>query len=98
MSYGLSRSTSAGVDAAALKSWGGPLPVGLAGEGERTFSQHGVIDPFRDLPIGQAASRADRLAADGVSCKTYHQITSENVGSEESFVGGFEIETTSPMV
>jgi hypothetical protein len=52
---------------------------------------------FAHLPAGQANSRADRLAADGVSCTMCHQITEENLGTEESFVGGFEVDTTSPM-
>jgi len=52
---------------------------------------------FAHLPIGQAASRADRLAADGVSCTMCHQIESGNFGTRESFVGGFEVDTTSPM-
>ncbi len=39
----------------------------------------------------------DRLAEDGVSCSLCHQITAENLGKPESFVGGFHIdETTAP--
>ncbi len=39
----------------------------------------------------------DRLAEDGVSCSLCHQITAENLGKPESFVGGFQIdETTAP--
>ncbi len=35
---------------------------------------------------------ADRLADDGVSCSVCHQITDENLGRRESFVGGFKID------
>ena len=35
---------------------------------------------------------ADRLADDGVSCSVCHQITGENLGKRESFVGGFKID------
>ena len=57
--------------------------------------QHGRI--FSHLPIGNAATRSDRLAADGVSCTMCHQITPENFGTHESFVGGFQVDSTSPM-
>jgi hypothetical protein len=36
----------------------------------------------------------DRLAEDGVSCSVCHQITGENLGTRESFVGGFRIDET----
>jgi hypothetical protein len=36
----------------------------------------------------------DRLAADGVSCSVCHQITQEKLGTRESFVGRFVIDTT----
>ena len=38
----------------------------------------------------------DRLAADGVSCSVCHQITEQKLGTPESFVGGFVIDTTKP--
>jgi len=37
---------------------------------------------------------ADLLAADGVSCAACHQITSEKLGTPESFVGGYVIDVT----
>src|SRR6185312_15096081 len=37
--------------------------------------------------------RSDRLAADGVSCSVCHQIADEKLGTRESFVGGFRIDT-----
>jgi len=46
--------------------------------------------PFNPKKVG------DRLAADGVSCSVCHQITSENLGKRESFVGGFRIDVTQP--
>ena len=40
---------------------------------------------------------ADRLAEDGVSCSLCHQITNEKLGTRESFVGGFVVDTTKPL-
>lgn len=36
----------------------------------------------------------DRLARDGVSCSMCHQITKDKLGTRESFVGGFVVDTT----
>lgn len=38
----------------------------------------------------------DRLAADGVSCSVCHQITKDKLGTRESFIGGFVIDTKTP--
>jgi hypothetical protein len=38
----------------------------------------------------------DRLAQDGVSCSLCHQIQKEKLGTRESFVGGFVVDTTRP--
>src|SRR6187399_2252297 len=38
--------------------------------------------------------RMDRLAQDGVSCSLCHQITKDKLGTPESLVGGFVIDTT----
>jgi len=46
-------------------------------------------------PVGD--SKADKLAADGVSCSLCHQITPEKLGTRESLVGGFVIDTSKPM-
>lgn len=48
---------------------------------------------FDHLPIGAGGTEQDRLAADGVSCTLCHQITDQRLGEEESFVGGFAIDT-----
>lgn len=48
---------------------------------------------FANLPANQADTQQNKLAIDGVSCTTCHQITSENFGKRESFVGGFVIDT-----
>jgi hypothetical protein len=50
---------------------------------------------FAHLPFNPK-KLADRLAADGVSCSVCHQITSENLGKRESFVGGFRIDAAQP--
>ena len=42
-------------------------------------------------------ARIDRLAQDGVSCSLCHQIRPGNLGTRESFVGGFVIDTTRPL-
>jgi hypothetical protein len=38
---------------------------------------------------------SDRMAEDGVSCTVCHQVTDQNFGKRESFVGGFKIDETS---
>jgi hypothetical protein len=54
----------------------------------------GVI--FGHLPAGAGPNPADRFAADGVSCSVCHQITEEKLGTHESFVGGFVVDTARP--
>ena len=48
---------------------------------------------FSHLPF-KMSKPGDRLAADGVTCSVCHQITPDNFGKRESFVGGFKIDTT----
>jgi len=50
---------------------------------------------FSHLPF-DLAKPGDRLAADGVTCSVCHQITPDNFGKRESFVGGFKIDVTRP--
>ena len=38
-------------------------------------------------------NRMDQLAQDGVSCSMCHQITSDKLGTRESFTGGFVVDT-----
>jgi len=40
--------------------------------------------------------RLDRLAQDGVSCSLCHQIQKDKLGTPQSFVGGFVVDTTRP--
>jgi hypothetical protein len=47
--------------------------------------------PFAHLPP-DPAKLADRLADDGISCTVCHQITRDNLGTKDSFVGGFKID------
>jgi hypothetical protein len=50
---------------------------------------------FAHLPLtARPASELRRLAADGVSCSVCHQISSEHLGTRESFNGEFVIEPT----
>ncbi|HTR37278.1 MAG TPA: hypothetical protein VMH80_15340 [Bryobacteraceae bacterium] len=56
----------------------------LAGHEQEVFG-HARFDPSKP---------ADRFAADGVSCSLCHQITDQKLGTRESFVGGFVIDTT----
>jgi len=49
---------------------------------------------FSHLPF-DSDKPGDRLAADGVSCSVCHQIQKDNLGTRESFVGGFKIDETS---
>ncbi len=47
---------------------------------------------FSHLSFG-SDDRMDQLAQDGVSCSLCHQITKEKLGTRESLVGGFVIDT-----
>ncbi len=51
----------------------------------------GEGETFAHLPP-DPRKLADRLADDGVSCSVCHQITADNLGRRESFVGGFKID------
>jgi hypothetical protein len=56
----------------------------------------GQGEAFAHIPP-DPAKLADRLADDGVSCTVCHQMTGDNLGTRESFVGGFKIdEKTAP--
>jgi hypothetical protein len=52
---------------------------------------------FAHLPVGQANTPTARLAADGVSCTVCHQITEEKLGTRESFIGGFVVDTVTVL-
>ena len=55
----------------------------------------GKGEMFAHLPINQRTGSAlRRLAADGVSCTVCHQISSERLGTRESFNGEFVIRPT----
>ena len=55
----------------------------------------GEGEAFAHLPPNPK-KLSDRLADDGVSCTVCHQITGENLGKRESFVGGFKIDEKTP--
>jgi hypothetical protein len=60
----------------------------------------GTARVFAHLPFARPAgaplpARSDLLAADGVSCTACHQIGPENLGTRESFVGRFALDTLS---
>ena len=44
---------------------------------------------FDHLPVTREGNRADRLAHDGVACSMCHQISDRNLGTSESFTGGY---------
>lgn len=58
---------------------------------EKSRGREGEI--FAHLPVGRSTRWEDRLAADGVSCAVCHQIQKDKFGTEESFTGGFVIDT-----
>jgi hypothetical protein len=60
----------------------------------RTQGREGEI--FAHLPVTRAETEEERLAADGVSCAVCHGIQQERLGTEESFTGGFVVDTASP--
>ncbi len=51
---------------------------------------------FAHLPIGQHDEPEDLLSHDGVSCTLCHQISSEKLGTPDSFVGGFVVAGRQP--
>lgn len=51
----------------------------------------GQGEAFAHLPP-DLGKLSDRLSDDGVSCSVCHQITDQNFGTRESFVGGFKID------
>lgn len=58
--------------------------------------QGGEGHVFANLPVGPGVPPS-AFAADGVSCTVCHQIRADNLGTEESLDGGFEIDTTTPF-
>ena len=44
--------------------------------------------------VDGARAPAESLSTDGVSCSVCHQISDENLGRRESFVGRFKIDET----
>jgi hypothetical protein len=56
----------------------------VAGQEGQIFA-HFPFNPEKD---------ADRFVADGVSCSLCHQITTDKLGTRESFVGGFVVDAT----
>ena len=47
---------------------------------------------FSHLPF-DSGKKEDKLAVDGVSCSLCHQISKQKLGTRESFVGGFVLDT-----
>ena len=57
----------------------------------------GLGEVFAHLPIARRdPSDLHRLTADGISCTVCHQISSERLGTRESFNGGFVLAPTPP--
>jgi hypothetical protein len=54
----------------------------------------GRADVFAQLPIGSHDSEEQAMAADGVSCTVCHQISSEKLGTRETFNGSFVMQPT----
>jgi hypothetical protein len=54
---------------------------------------------FRNFPgafAPAAPTREQQLSADGVACGICHQIRADGLGTRQSFVGGFSVDTTRP--
>ncbi|MCG6989162.1 MAG: hypothetical protein LJF06_13415 [Gemmatimonadetes bacterium] len=52
---------------------------------------------FANLPVGSSVAPEAALAGDGVACAACHQISDAGLGTEESFVGGFQISLAAPV-
>lgn len=52
---------------------------------------------FANLGANTANVAMAALAQDGVSCALCHQITADNLGAASSLVGGFHVDTTTPL-
>lgn len=61
----------------------------------QAHSEGRVAQVFSHLPFDMDKTE-DKLAADGVSCSLCHQITPDKLGTRESLVGGFVVDTTKP--
>lgn len=67
------------------------------------FQAHTAGQPFESfgkLPWQRGTGTSPQvlaLARDGVSCTMCHQIEAEGLGSEETFVGAFNVDTGTPM-
>jgi hypothetical protein len=61
----------------------------------QAHTEGGAGEIFSHLPFDMEKAE-DRLAADGVSCSLCHQITPDKLGTRESLVGGFVVDTTKP--
>jgi hypothetical protein len=57
---------------------------------------HRKGEVFSHLPVKDHSEEIDQLAHDGVSCALCHQISSDKLGTPESFVGGFVIAGKQP--
>ncbi|MFN2444390.1 MAG: hypothetical protein ABR606_02180 [Vicinamibacterales bacterium] len=53
-----------------------------------------TAEVFARLPVNERGEAADLLAYDGVSCAMCHQISSQKLGTPESFSGGFVLDVT----
>ena len=67
----------------------------MAGHPARASGRKGEV--FRHLPVAAAANPIAQLAVAGVSCTACHQITDDKLGTRESFVGRFTIDTATPL-
>lgn len=79
--------------AAAIEDECSTCHMPMATTSERAAGRPGGV--FTHLPVATAFAAAPmaRLAADGVSCAMCHQIEATGLGTEESFTGGFVVDT-----
>jgi len=56
-----------------------------------------MAEVFKHLPANRANTQMDLLAVDGVSCTSCHQISKQNLGTRESFVGRISFDSLNPI-
>lgn len=64
---------------------------------ERESGRKGEVLKYVEPGVLSKESRLERFVEDGVSCAVCHQVRSDNFGKDESYDGGFVVDTKQPL-